>query len=177
MTCASFSSDGIYLATGSGGGMVRVWDLDSRQELFRQPGHHKAVQMVVFTSDGLQVVSAGYDDVVQVWDARSGNCLQTLRGEKRGEKEAFARVMGTPPRPFWARIEGWETQIHSSRTDLATAWFPASPRRLRSPSSSRTWAGRRRQPSVPDHARRRRMTPDEGRRILNPRCFSRAGWV
>jgi WD40 repeat protein len=137
ITCASLSPDGGSVVAGTEKGLVQVWELATRRELFRHPGHEKAVQAAFFTTDGLRVVSAGYDDAVRIWDARSGDCLQTLRGET----DAFHRALGVPLKPFWARIGRWELDIHSSRTGEVVAWFPTAPKRLRSPFSERTWAG------------------------------------
>jgi len=65
----AFSPDGTRLATGSSEGVVRLWNVATRQELIGLKGHIDAVSSVVFTPDGQTLVSVSLDNNVRVWRA------------------------------------------------------------------------------------------------------------
>jgi WD40 repeat protein len=101
-----FSPDGKRLAAGLGtwddtkngytsSGQVKVWDVETGQELLTFTGHTAPVVDVAFSPDSIRVVSTssrptGFRNSdplepgeVKVWDARSGAELLTLKGQKR----------------------------------------------------------------------------------------------
>lgn len=59
------------LVTGTGSGLVRVWDLTSGTELHRLPPHRSAVDRVRVSRDGARFVSRS-DDAIRVWNIYSG---------------------------------------------------------------------------------------------------------
>jgi WD40 repeat protein len=63
------------------GGETRVViDLDTRQELYRLPGHTARIWAVAVTADSQRAVSASEDTTLRVWDLASGAELHVLRG-------------------------------------------------------------------------------------------------
>ena len=59
------------LATASNDGPVKLWSVESRQELFTMPGHVAPWRQVAFSPNGDELVAAGEDGMLQVWRARS----------------------------------------------------------------------------------------------------------
>jgi WD40 repeat protein len=78
----AFNEDGSMLATGSWGGLVKLWD--SRQRpLSTLPGHTRQVFTVAFSHDGSILASASADNDVRLWNvAKRGPFGQPLRGHK-----------------------------------------------------------------------------------------------
>ncbi len=73
----SFSSAGTRLITGDGKGTVRVWDLNSHQELLTIPAHEGTIRACAFSPGGRMIVTADSVDL-KFWDANNGEKLRTL---------------------------------------------------------------------------------------------------
>ena len=76
----AFSPDGRYLVTGGEEYTVKIWDLQTRQELKTLLGHTGDVCAVAFSSDGRWLATAGEDTTIRIWDAKSWKPVYTLRG-------------------------------------------------------------------------------------------------
>jgi WD40 repeat protein len=71
VSALAFSADSRRLATANEGGkIVRLWDVDTRQELITLPCESPNVQQLLFTSDGSQLVARTPGDFV-FWRAPS----------------------------------------------------------------------------------------------------------
>ena len=71
----AFSSDSIYIVSGSSDNSVRVWDALSGVELKVFTGHTVHVLSVAFSSDSTHIVSGSLDRCVRVWDLVNYNDL------------------------------------------------------------------------------------------------------
>jgi WD40 repeat protein len=78
----AFSRDSKLLATSTWyegkGGAVRVWDLETRRELFTRPRAPNSLSgALAFSPEANRLVTEA-DDALQVWDARSGLDVQKI---------------------------------------------------------------------------------------------------
>jgi glucose repression regulatory protein TUP1 len=95
------SPDGKLVAAGSLDTMVRVWNVQTGQQVERLKGHKDSVYSVAFSPDGKSLVSGSLDRTLRVWDLTQtkravehppagskevekglGTCASTLNGHK-----------------------------------------------------------------------------------------------
>jgi WD40 repeat protein len=77
----AFSPDSQRLATGGEENSVKIWDVQTGQELLTLRGHKGDVYTVAFSPDARQwVASAGEDSVVKVWESDTGKLVRNFRG-------------------------------------------------------------------------------------------------
>lgn len=68
----AFSPDGSLLATGTGEGDVRIWDVNTGNLLQTMTGHKYAVRYVLFSPDGTMIASGASDNTARVWQVSNG---------------------------------------------------------------------------------------------------------
>jgi WD40 repeat protein len=78
----AWSPDGGQLATGSGLGLVQLWDATNGRELRRLEGHSDLVRSVAWSPDGMTLASASADRTVRLWNASNGQELRCLEGQQ-----------------------------------------------------------------------------------------------
>src|SRR5262249_51180681 len=80
VTTVAFSHDSKLLASGGWDEAIRLWDVQSGQEVRRLDGHHSGmVATVTFSKDGKHLASRGGNDgSVRIWDVASGRVLFQL---------------------------------------------------------------------------------------------------
>jgi WD40 repeat protein len=78
----AFSPDGQRLVAGGKENTVKIWDVQTSQELRSLQGHSGDVWATAFSPDleGWWVASAGEDSTVKIWDSRSGELIRNFRG-------------------------------------------------------------------------------------------------
>lgn len=78
ITCATFSPDGEYLATGSLDNIIKLWDVSTEKEIRSLNGHTEKIRSVTFSPDGNHVLSASADNTAKVFDVLTGEILFTM---------------------------------------------------------------------------------------------------
>lgn len=66
------------LATGSYDATIKIWNLDTGEEIRTLRGHTMGIRCLQM--DETKLISGSIDHTLKVWDWRSGNCLATLAG-------------------------------------------------------------------------------------------------
>ena len=71
----------------SGGGQtehpdnaLRIWDVETGEEIMRLEGHEASVWSVMFSPDGSRIASGAWDNTVRIWDTSTGEELMKLEG-------------------------------------------------------------------------------------------------
>jgi len=75
---ARLSPDGSLLATAGYDGLVRLWDVSTRQPKHDLKKHTGWVRSVAFSPDGTRLASAGEDGTVVLWDVAAGAEIKAL---------------------------------------------------------------------------------------------------
>jgi WD40 repeat protein len=78
-SCLALSRDGKWLAVGTHGGGVSVWDLARRRRLWRDDGHDRKTVGLAFSPDGETLVSRGSRGRMVVWERARGHMTVSFR--------------------------------------------------------------------------------------------------
>jgi WD40 repeat protein len=84
-----FSHDGSLLATGTGRGLIRIWDVATRR-LVRNVTFAANVGKVAFSSDGKLLACGTWDGHCRLWDLAQGKEVRRLRNEPAGNYSLYA---------------------------------------------------------------------------------------
>ncbi|EJF61427.1 WD40 repeat-like protein, partial [Dichomitus squalens LYAD-421 SS1] len=80
--CA-FSPKSTRVAVGYMNGVIRVWNMETRQDPLWWKAHEDQVLDVAFSPDGRLLLSASSDNTVKTWNTRNGAMVQSLEGHER----------------------------------------------------------------------------------------------
>ncbi|XXF75915.1 WD40 repeat domain-containing protein [Myxococcaceae bacterium GXIMD 01537] len=76
----TFSPDGKLLASAGFDSVVRLWSVDSGEQVAELRGHSAEVHAVAFSPDGGLLASAGRPGEIRVWDVRQGRQVAVFQG-------------------------------------------------------------------------------------------------
>ena len=91
------SPDGAILATGTGEGIICLWQVSDGTLLGVLEGHgeEKGVTGVAFSPDGKTLASSSFDETVRLWRVSDSTLLHTLEGHNRWVKSVAFSPDGT----------------------------------------------------------------------------------
>lgn len=81
VTCLQIWDD-TTLATGSYDNTIKIWDLETGQEIRTLTGHTRGIRSLQM--DDHKLLSASLDGTVKLWQWRTGKCLRTLSSHSDG---------------------------------------------------------------------------------------------
>jgi WD40 repeat protein len=88
--------DGRRAVSASDDRTLKVWDLESGEELGTLTGHSRSVEAVAVTLDGRRAVSASDDQTLKVWDLESGKLIATFSADGAFYACAVVPDVGAP---------------------------------------------------------------------------------
>ncbi len=65
-------------------GTIRLWDIDTGQQLHVLTAHPNSVNSMAFSPDSQTLASSGYDTGIRLWDVNTGKQLRTFTGHEGG---------------------------------------------------------------------------------------------
>lgn len=89
-----FARNGKHIASGSGDRTVRVWDIETAQEVLNL-SIEDGVTTVAISPTGEYVAAGSLDKSVRVWDSRNGYLVERLDGAD-GHKDSVYSVAFAP---------------------------------------------------------------------------------
>jgi len=82
----AITANDTQIISASGDNTVKIWDLETGQELYTLRGHTKPIKSVAVSPDSTQVISASADQTLRVWDLRTRQTRFVLKGHTQEVK-------------------------------------------------------------------------------------------
>lgn len=83
----AFSPDGKILAIGDSNGTLKLWEIETGNEIRELSGHSSLISDLPFSPDGRLLASTSFDGQVKIWDVANGSqigMLEKFDSEVRG---------------------------------------------------------------------------------------------
>ena len=126
----AFSSDGNFLAGGTGGETIKLWDLTPRKYIGDLPGGRNEIYSVAFSPDGTRLAATSYELQIELWDVKTRKNITSLRGHT----EVIPRVAFSPDGTLLASagddglVMLWDvSEAIRNRDPVVTAHFTGPP--------------------------------------------------
>jgi F-box and WD-40 domain protein MET30 len=78
--CLQFDDN--ILATGSYDSTIKIWDIETGEEIRTLHGHTSGIRALQF--DDMKLISGSLDMTLKVWNWRTGECISTFQGHTGG---------------------------------------------------------------------------------------------
>jgi WD40 repeat protein len=113
VSAVAVAADGRTALSGSFDRIVRLWDLDAKQELRRFEGHKAPVLAVALSADGRHALSGGLDQTVRLWDVGTGRELRRFGNFRSG----VTAVAFAPDGTRFAAACGFQKVTHTLKNE------------------------------------------------------------
>ncbi len=115
----AFSPDGRYLLSGSVDSTIRLWDVETGQQVKQLDGHLEEVRSVAFSTDGRWVLSGGQDHTVRLWDLETEEELCRLEEYSTRIRDVTFSADGRRALRFAinGNVRGWDLEQHRQVID------------------------------------------------------------
>ena len=80
VTTVALTPDGKQVISGSDDQTIKIWHLETGEELKTLKGHTDWVRTVAVTPDGTRIISGSDDQTIKIWNLETGEELKTLKG-------------------------------------------------------------------------------------------------
>ncbi|KAK2486218.1 hypothetical protein H9L39_00145, partial [Fusarium oxysporum f. sp. albedinis] len=129
----AYSSDGQWLVSGSGGGVVKLWHAESGACICTLGGHGlgyeeysrelepAGVKSVAFSADGESFVSGAWNGIVKVWHRATGNLSSEYQAH---QSHATAMAISSDGCTFAYVLPEGFIRIWSIKTEIPSHSFP-----------------------------------------------------
>jgi WD40 repeat protein len=129
VTAVALTPGGEQAVSASLDNTLKVWDLETGQELRTLIGHSSWVHGVAISPDGRRVISASEDGTLKLWDFDSGHELHTLSGHVNAvnatavTSEGRFAVSASSDKTLkvWDLVSGKEIRTLAGHTDSVNA--------------------------------------------------------
>ncbi|MBD2460597.1 TIR domain-containing protein [Oscillatoria sp. FACHB-1407] len=78
------SPDGKTLAFGSYDNTIKLWNMETGQEIGTFEGHQAGVSVAHFSPDGKTLASGSFDNTIKLWNVETGQEIVTFEGHQAG---------------------------------------------------------------------------------------------
>jgi hypothetical protein len=129
VTTVAFSVDGQRLASGSWDQSVKIWDVQSGQQLSTVASKMKEVQALAFSRDGQWLAAENSSDAVTLWDGSTGHEIRTLVSNKPlgilGSNWVYSIAFSPDGRWLASALDDKTLRLWDVQTGRALRDFPA----------------------------------------------------
>jgi WD40 repeat protein len=84
VNAVAFSPDGTTLSSASDDKTIKLWNLDSGEEIHTLEGHGNWIWAIAFSPDTKILASGSADKTIKLWNLKTGKLIRTLEGNTDG---------------------------------------------------------------------------------------------
>ncbi|AFY56261.1 WD40 repeat-containing protein [Rivularia sp. PCC 7116] len=94
VNAVAISPDNKIFAIGDRDNNIKLWDINSGEQIYLLNAWHGAINDVSFSPDGKFLASGGDDTTIKLWDISNGSEIRTLKGHNKSVKSIVIAPRG-----------------------------------------------------------------------------------